>query len=166
MDDGLDNQKMFVIRKARQDPLLLEKNAFEDGNYTISSTIPEISRGFTDSYRDSLMYMENEAEYEPVRLLESVFQQDGSFYKIKVVTSMVEEDDLRKELFFSLLWLYLGMILTILILNNFLQKRAWNPFYKLLHRLEKFSIEKNRDIKYEKTNIDEFQLLNERVQAS
>lgn len=75
---------------------------------------------------------------------------------------MVEEDDLRKELF-SILWLYGGLIVIILLLNNFLQKKAWSPFYKLLTRLEKFSIENHRTIKYEATNIDEFRLLNERI---
>lgn len=163
LDDGLDNQKMLVIRKAREDPSILERSAFEDGNYIISPTTVEIGRGFTDEYRDTLMFMENEAEFEPVRLLESVFRQNGDFYKIKVVTSMVEEDDLRKELFFSILYLYLGLIFIILLLNNFLQKKAWKPFYKLLNRLDKFSIESGREIKYEKTNIDEFRLLNERV---
>lgn len=163
MDDGLDNQKMLVIRKARQDPSVLQKTAFEDGNYIITPTTTELSEGFTDAYRDTLMYMENESEYEPVRLLESVFQQDGSYYKIKVVTSMVEEDDLRKELFFSLLWLYLGLILTIVLLNSFFQQKAWKPFYKLLRRLEKFSIEKDEKIKFEETKIEEFQLLNERI---
>ncbi|NJY62564.1 sensor histidine kinase [Salinimicrobium sp. CDJ15-81-2] len=163
MDDGLDNQKMLVIRKAKQDSSVLKKNAFEDGNYIITPTTPEFSKGVTDAYRDTLMFMENEEEYEPVRLLESVFQQDGSFYKIKVVTSMVEEDDLRKELFFSLLWLYLGLILTIVLLNSFFQQEAWKPFYKLLRRLEKFSIEKDNQIEFEDTKIEEFQLLNERI---
>ena len=163
MDDGLDNQKMLIIRKARQDPSVLKKTAFEDGNYIITPTNAELSQGFTDAYRDTLMFMENESEYEPVRLLESVFQRDGSYYKIKVITSMVEEDDLRKELFFSLLWLYLGLILTIVLLNSFFQKKAWRPFYKLLRRLEKFSIEKDEKIKFEDTKIEEFQLLNERI---
>ena len=165
MDDGLENRKMLIIKRAQQDPSVLEKTAFEDGSYIVTPTTSENILGFTDSYRDSLMYMENEAEYEPVRLLESVFQQDGSFYKIKVVTSMVEEDDLKKELFLSLLWLYLGMILTILLLNNFLQQKTWKPFYKLLGRLENFSIEKDHDIQYEDTNIDEFKLLNKRVDS-
>lgn len=163
MDDGLDNQKMLVIRKAQQDSGVLDKSAFEDGNYIITPTTSTLGRGFTDAYRDTLMFMENEADYEPVRLLESVFQKDGDFYKIKVITSMVEEDDLRKELFFSLLWLYLGLILTIILLNNFFQQKVWQPFYKLLRRLENFSIEKDREIKYEETKIDEFRLLNERV---
>lgn len=163
MDDGLDNQKMLVIRKARQDPSLLKKSAFEDGNYIITPTTSRVGRGFTDAYRDTLMFMENESEYEPVRLIESVFQHEGALYKIKVVTSMVEEDDLRKELFFSLLYLYAGLILTILLLNNFFQKRAWKPFYKLLRRLEEFNIEKGGEIKFEDTKIEEFRLLNERV---
>lgn len=163
MDDGLDNQKRLVIKKARQDPNVLERSAFGEGNYIISPTTPQFGRDFTDAYRDTLMFMENEADYEPVRLLESVFQQNGRFYKIKVVTSMVEEDDLRKELFFSLLWLYLGLILTIVLLNSFFHKKAWKPFYKLLQRLEKFNIEKDREIKYDATKIDEFRLLNERV---
>lgn len=165
MDDGLDNQKILVIRKAQEDPSILQSSAFEDGNYIITPASEEIWKGFTDEYRDTLMFMENESEFEPVRLLESVFRQDKSFYKIKVITSMVEEDDLRKELFFSLLWLYAGLILSILLLNNFLQKKAWKPFYKLLHRLEKFRIEKGRDMQYETTNIDEFRLLNKRVDA-
>lgn len=163
MDDGLENQKMLVIRKAREDPSILERSAFEDGNYIITPITVETGKGFTDAYCDTLMFRENEADYEPVRLLESVFRQDGNFYKIKVVTSMVEEDDLRKELFFSTLYLYIGLIIVILLLNNFLQKKAWKPFYKLLGRLDKFSIENAREIKYEKTNIDEFRLLNERV---
>lgn len=165
MDDGLENQKMLILRKAKEDPQILETAAFEDGNYIITPTSRELGRSFNDSYRDTLMFMENELEYEPVRLLESVFQQDGTFYKIKVVTSMVEEDDLQKELFFSLLWLYLGLVLTIVLLNSFFQKRVWKPFYKLLRRLEKFSIEKDREIKFEDTNIDEFRLLNERIDS-
>src|SRR5690606_24685203 len=143
--------------------LLNMATEFEEGNFTITPTTLEEGLRFIEEFRDTLMFMENEAEYEPVRLLESVFQQDGSFYKIKVVTSMVEEDDLRKELFFSILYLYAGLIVVILLLNSFLQKKAWKPFYKLLGRLEKFSIENDREIKFEKTNIDEFRLLNERV---
>src|SRR5690606_21683670 len=143
--------------------LLNMATEFEEGNFTITPTTLEEGLRFIEEFRDTLMFMENEAEYEPVRLLESVFQQDGSFYKIKVVTSMVEEDDLRKELFFSILYLYIGLIIIILLLNSFLQKKAWRPFYKLLGRLEKFSIENDREIKFEKTNIDEFRLLNERV---
>ena len=163
MDDGLENQKMLVIRKAAKDPELLRKNTFDEGNFIITPTSSKTAENFTDAYRDTLMFMENEEDFEPVRLLESAFRQEGKYYKIKVVTSMVEEDDLIKELFFSLIWLYLGLVLTILLLNNFLHKKIWRPFYKLLRRLEKFNIEKDTEIKFEPTKVEEFQLLNERI---
>ena len=163
MDDGLDNQKMLIIRKAAEDPGLLQKNEFDEGNFTIVPTSAKTAKNIKDSYRDTLMFMENEEDYEPVRLLESAFRQDGNYYRIKVVTSMVEEDDLIKELFFSLIWLYIGLVFTILLLNNFLHKKVWRPFYKLLRRLEKFDIEKDTEIKFEHTKVEEFQLLNDRI---
>lgn len=163
MDDGLDNQKMLVIRKAAKDPALLKKNTFDEGNFIITPTSSKTAEKFTDAYRDTLMFMENEEDFEPVRLLESAFRHEGDYYKIKVITSMVEEDDLIKELFFSLIWLYVGLILTILLLNNFLHKKVWQPFYKLLRSLEKFNIEKDTEIKFGSTKVEEFQLLNERI---
>lgn len=164
MDDGLENQKILVIQQAKQDSSILEKDVFGDGYYIIKETTFHAIAEHKDAYRDTLMYMKNERDYEPVRLLESSFKFDDKYYKLKIITSMVEEDDLIKELFFSLLWLYLGLILTILILNNFLHKKVWNPFYKLLSRLGDFSIEKNKEIKFESTKIDEFRLLNERIE--
>ncbi len=46
------------------------------------------------------MYMQNEGEYEPVRILESIIEVDGAYYKIKLITSMVEEDNQIETLFF------------------------------------------------------------------
>lgn len=163
LDDGLENHKIQVIQRARQDPALLDEISFEDG-FSIQQVQDQQVLGLTDSYRDTLMYMQNERDYEPVRLLESYFEQDGNYYRVKVITSMVEEDDLVKELFFSLLWLYIGLILSIIVLNNVLHRRIWKPFYKLLSRLGNFNIEKDSLIKTEPTSIAEFQLLNSQVE--
>jgi len=163
MDDGLENQKMLVIRKAKEDPAILNKNEFGEGYYTIHK-LANTSTQFKDSYRDTLMYMDSEKENEPVRLLETVFKQDGQFYKLKVITSMVEEDDLIEDLLFALLWLYIGLIISITVLNNVILKKVWNPFYQLINELKNFDIEENDTIKIRKTSIDEFKLLNNQVQ--
>lgn len=163
LDDGLENNKIQIVQRARQDPSLLEKESFEDG-FSIQRVSEQKVLGQTDSYRDTLMYMQNERDYEPVRLLESYFEQDGTYYRVKIITSMVEEDDLVKELFFSLIWLYVGLILSIILLNNVLHRRIWRPFYKLLSRLGNFNIEKDTGIRTEPTSIKEFQLLNSQVE--
>ncbi|QYA26708.1 HAMP domain-containing histidine kinase [Gramella sp. MT6] len=164
MDDGLENQKMLVIRRVKEDAAILEKNEFGEGYYTIKKVELENVQNLKDNYRDTLMYMHNEEDFEPVRLLESVFQQNGEYYKLKVITSMVEEDDLIEDLLYSLLWLYLGLIFSIILLNNIVLKKVWNPFYKLISELKNFNIEKDENIKVEKTSIEEFNLLNKQIQ--
>ena len=163
IDDGLDNRKGLIIQKAVSDSTLLPKTAFGEGDFTIFETSAEEAKNFHDVYRDTLMFMQNEQDFEPVRLLESVFHLHDKYYKMQVITSMVEEDDLISELLIALIWLYLGLIATILLLNNFLLKRIWRPFYHLLKQLKDFRLEKP-SIQVKQTHIDEFKLLNEAVQ--
>ncbi|HET7361716.1 MAG TPA: HAMP domain-containing sensor histidine kinase [Salinimicrobium sp.] len=164
LDDGLANQKILVIQKARQDPTILNKNSFGNGYYTIKQIDEQQAVRFKDSYRDTLMYMQNEEDYEPVRLLETVFEQDGSFYKMKLTTSMVEEDDLIQNLLVSLIFLYAGLIISILVLNNLILKKVWSPFYRLLGQLKSFSIEKEENVDFQNTKIEEFSLLNKNIE--
>ena len=164
IDDGLDNQKGLVIQKAARDSTLLNKKGFEESDYSIIRIPAKKATTFNDVYIDTSMYMQNEKSFEPVRMLKTVFIQDGRYYQLQIVTSMVEEDDLIEELLYALLWLYLGMIITILVLNNFLLKRIWRPFYRLLTTLKNFRLEDPLPIKYESTKVDEFKLLNETIQ--
>lgn len=164
LDDGLENQKMLVIQRAKEQPDILHKSEFDDGSYTIKKVSPNYGLQFKDTYRDTLMYMQNEDDFEPVRMLESVFKLDNSYYKIKIVTSMVEEDDLIEDLLFSLIMLYLGLIVSILLLNNFILKKIWNPFYLLLNQLKDFRIDKDKTITTSPSKIDEFNLLNKRIE--
>lgn len=164
MDDSLENQKGLVLQKVIDNPEILQQKQFEDGYYTIQKLAHQPKKLGVDQYRDTLMFMHNEKDFEPVRLLETSFLQEGIYYKLKVITSMVEEDDLVEDLFYSILILYLGLILSILILNNFLLKNTWKPFYNLLEKLKNFSIESEQRITFEDTNIEEFALLNKNIE--
>ena len=135
IDDGLDNQKGLVIQKAASDTTILQKRNLEESDYAINEIPGGSAVDFHDSYIDTMMFMQNEKSDEPVRLLKTVFLQNGKYYELQVATSMVEEDDLIKQLFFAILWLYLGLVLSIIIFNNFLLKKIWLPFYRLLKHL-------------------------------
>jgi signal transduction histidine kinase len=108
--------------------------------------------------------MQNEHEFEPVRMLKSYFTQGNRYYELLVYTSMVEEDDLIKQLLYSMVWLYIGLLGTILILNNVLLRKIWRPFYLLLKRLQGFRLDNPGPVVPGKTHIAEFQLLNDAVQ--
>ena len=110
IDDGLDNQKGLVIQKAATDTTILNKNNFDESDYTINEIPAGAAVNLRDTYIDTMMFMQNEKSDEPVRLLKTVFLQNGKYYELKVATSMVEEDDLVKQILFSILWLYLGLV--------------------------------------------------------
>jgi signal transduction histidine kinase len=164
IDDGLDNQKGLILEKVAKDSSILRKSNFEEGDYAIRQISPESAKNAVDLYLDTMMYMQNEKDFEPVRLLRTNFHHGSKFYEMQVITSMVEEDDLTAKLFFALLWLYLGLVASILILNNFLLKRIWKPFYHLLKQLKEFKLESPFDLSVKETSIDEFKLLNDAVQ--
>jgi signal transduction histidine kinase len=91
--------------------------------------------------------------------LRTVFLQNGRYYRIDVITSMVEEDDLVSELLIALLLLYSGLVVTILMVNNVVLKKAWRPFYKLLEQLKQFRLERPVPLPEGKIKVEEFRLL-------
>ena len=90
MDDGLGNQKLLVIRKAAADTTILNHPEFEAGYYTIREIPFAKAATYTDTYQDTLMYMENEEDFEPVRMLRTAFRhQNNRYYELQLITSMV-----------------------------------------------------------------------------
>lgn len=164
LDDGLENRKILMIQEAQKKPNVLAQTNYGEGSYMIKEIDASTARQFRDIYRDTLMYMQNEKDYEPVRLLETAFRQNGFYYKMTLYTSMVEEDDLIRNLLYSLLFLYLGLMASIIILNNLILRKIWKPFYRLLSQLKNFSIEKNEQVYFEETKIEEFTLLKESME--
>lgn len=163
MDDGLDNQKLLVLQKARTDSTVFRRTSFEEGDYTIREIPAQLAGPSRNAYVDTLMYMKNEDEFEPVRMLKTVFTHNNRYYELKVITSMVEEDDLIHQLLYSLLWLYGGLVATILLLNNVLLRKTWQPFYRLLKKLKSFRLESPQPVEDIDTRIDEFRLLNDTI---
>lgn len=165
MDDGLGNQKLLVINRVSQYPALLNKRDFQEGNYAIQPISLEQARNHKDVYSDTLMYMQNEKDFEPVRMLKTVFSHQDQYYSMRVITSMVEEDDLVYELFTALIWLYLGLVITIIMLNNLLLQKIWRPFNRLIEQLGSFKLEKAEPLQLSETKIDEFNTLNTAVDS-
>ena len=136
IDDGLENTKLLVITKAFGDTSLLYKDNFWESNYRIREVRQQESVDFTDRYSDTLMYTQNERDFEPFRMLTTIFRgPNGKYYKLRVISSMVEEDDLIEDLLYSLLALYAILIVSMVVVNNFLLRRIWRSFYRTIDRL-------------------------------
>jgi len=163
IDDNLGNYKLLIVQKASKDSSVLYKADFDESNYSIRKINTPHAHKQKDVYKDTLMYMQNEDDLETVRLLKTVFTLNHSdYYELRIISSMVEEDDLIEDLFYSLIWLYAVLLISIFIVNTFLLKKIWKPFYSLLDQLEGFSLNNNNFLP-SKTRVHEFKLLNNAV---
>jgi len=160
VDEGLENYKRQIVHLAQKDTNILRQHSFEEGFYAIKEIDSNYAFSFRDIYVDTLMYMQDNddenMELEPVRQLTTAFERNGKYYKLTIINSMVEEDDLVQDLIWEAVGLYLVLILSIAFINNFVLQKLWEPFYLLLEKLKNFQLGKS-EIPVVPTNVKEFE---------
>ena len=144
------------MQKAQKDTLVLKKHTFDESNYAIQEISKSIALNIRDTHQDTLMYMLNEEKMEPVRMLTTAFELDKRYYKLRVISSMVEEDDQISNLLWSTSWLFIILVVSIIVINNLVLRKLWKPFYGLLQQLKEFRIDKNTSIPPIQTTTQEF----------
>ena len=160
LDDGLENQKILLLQRLPANPEILSHQDLDLWNHAITPISEMQFKKFKERYSDTLMYMINEQDFEPVRVFETGMKYNNGYYKVKFITSMVEEDDLIHDLVLYIIVLYALLMITIIVLNNLMLRKIWQPFHSLMAQLLNFRIEKNHQIQTKDTTIEEFQLLN------
>ncbi|MDD2635731.1 MAG: HAMP domain-containing sensor histidine kinase [Bacteroidales bacterium] len=161
IDDGLDNNRLLILQKIKTDSTLLAQNKFGGNNFEIHPISKQKAHTFKEVYKDTLMYRLNEDDLEPVRILHSTFEHQNNYYEIKIISSLIEEDDLIEDSFWSIVWLFVILIASIIIVNNVVLRKIWNPFYVILERLKTYRLDKD-DAPFEiETKTKEFIQLQE-----
>lgn len=160
VDEGLENYKRVIVHKAETDSSLLSKNHFDESFFAIREIGRDEALAAKDRYVDTLLYMQDAddevPELEPARVLSTAFENNGRYYELKIINSMVEEGDLAEELLREAVWLYLILVASVIVINNLVLQRLWKPFYHLLDRLRNFRLNRPEQLPEVKTNTREF----------
>lgn len=163
LDDGLENNKMLIIQRAMRDSTILANADFNERNYAIREISREQALGMRDVYADTLLYVINEEDFEPYRLLKTAFRIQDQYYELQVISSSLEKDDLSEDILYSIIWLYFIILLSVLVINNLILRRIWAPFYQLLAKIGQFNLERNPVITPTPSSVSEFRQLDEQV---
>jgi len=167
VDEGLENYKRQIVYQAVKDSSVLQQFSFDEGFYAIRTISEAEAASFRDVYTDTMLFMQDvddEApELEPTRMLTTVFEHNNRFYELQIINSMVEEDDLVKEIFREAIILYLILIICLIIINNVVLKKLWNPFYALLRQLKDYRIGATTTFPHIQTATKEFKDLQSAV---
>lgn len=99
-------------------------------------------------------------EYEAGRGLISSVTVGDKYYKILIIVSKVETEDLIRLIFFITIGVILLLLAVLLITNRLILNRLWQPFYNMMGELRIFNIADEHQIPDLKTSIEEFKELN------
>ncbi len=166
IDDGLKNQKILILREVYSDPAIIQNTQeFGVNQFRI---LPAEEGDIIDRnhFSKELIYMPYDEDDEPYRILHTGFyDRDGNPYKLEIRTSTVEEDEFLINLALSLAVLYLVIVLSIMVINHFVLRKAWKPFHQILANLSKYRFGDVKSFYAVPTQVSEFEELNEQIEV-
>src|ERR1700754_4968854 len=83
---------------------------------------------------------------ESGRGLISFIDMGNAYYKILIVESKVETEDLIQIIFGITIGVILLLLLALVIINRLILNRLWQPFYNILGELKLFHVSDTRNI--------------------
>lgn len=157
-DDSLADYAETIIRRQLAGYPLPQPNSGSNNSYTIVPLEGEVEPYST--YYDQMVYIPEEQDTEPARVLTTIFSDaDGRFYELKVAMPTFERDDLRDSIFWHVIALSIVLVLTILASSLLIFQRSMRPLFTLLSWFDAYVPGKKvRDIP--NSDVTEFNKLN------
>lgn len=119
----------------------------------------------SESYQTVTLYDSMEHEDRPFRELSSSVLIQGKPYLLSIKMSLVDNDELLFAIGSVQIVVVIVLALGLILINRSLSQKLWKPFYKTLHQLKTYEIDKNETLEAETTNILEFDDLNKAVSS-
>lgn len=152
IDEGLDDQVEVITHRLKSDSSLLYVHELGLNGFAIAPAAAKEK----EHYTDTLLYVPSEGEVERVRLRTGTFEFQDRYHRIQAYTSTVEEDDLVETMAWALIALYVLLLLTIVLVNNVVLRRLWQPFQAMLAQLKSFRLGTSRELPPVRSRTSEF----------
>jgi signal transduction histidine kinase len=169
--EHLSAEKQIIERKLK-DGYPIASLAGNVGDKILTEQIPALS-GKKPFYKmvpqkEEYEKREAESEEEEEEAEESVFDAtalvfevpaEGKYYRITLIKSFDNDEELGKNILFAVMFSALLMAFTIAVVNIFIYKKLWKPFYAILDQLRHFSISRNSAVVFPEARTQEFSYL-------
>jgi signal transduction histidine kinase len=81
-------------------------------------------------------------------------------YSISLMQTLQEKNDLLKDISLYIFFLFLGLLITSIVMSYLISRKLWNPFHLAVREAEKYDIQSDKPINLPESNIKEFMQLN------
>lgn len=162
-DDSLENYSLYIITKKLSGAELPIGSNGTNNTYFLKEVSQEYAFQVKNiRYSDEMVYISDIEDYEPARVLHTVFKDaEGKYYELTVAIPSVDKADLKQSMLIGLIILFASLFITIIIINLLTYKRTMKPLYTLLQWIDDYTPGgTNKPLSID-TDIIEFQKLNE-----
>jgi signal transduction histidine kinase len=168
MDDNLESYSETIIVRMLSHQELPPLNSGSNNSYSIKPVDPHYAAmhdGIT--YSDVEVYIPEREEYEPARVLTTIFEDvEGQHYELRVASPSFERDELAAAILQWLILIYFVLLATVIIITLIVLRRSMRPLYELLNWLDRYQPgHKHEDVPND-TTIPEFRQLNDAAQKA
>ncbi|MET6998113.1 HAMP domain-containing sensor histidine kinase [Chitinophaga defluvii] len=110
--------------------------------------------------QDVMLFQEVAGQKTPFRQLTQAIPVHGKTYLLTIRKSLIEKNDLIKNVFQVMLGVFAGLLCFTLLLNWLVSKRIWQPFYQSLEKIHHVALKEMPDLQFKRTTVHEFNQLN------
>lgn len=162
VDDNLEEYSKEIIKRSLSGEEITTAAQLSNNSYGIVE-LPEqeaVKMKGKMTFSEKMIYIDSKQETEPARILKTTFKNQDKWYLLTVYTPTIEKKDLKEAILFWIIFLYIILLLTMLIINIFIFKKSMKPLYVLLKWLDNYKVGTNNTNLDNNTDITEFQRLN------
>jgi signal transduction histidine kinase len=159
-DTSLEVEEQEIFDYAKLNHQLPQVFESQDQQISFTSVPKPVKREFINT-----VYYKKSNEPESGRGLISSVYLSQHYYRILIVESKVETEDLIQIIFGITIGVILLLLLALIITNRLILNRLWQPFYNILDELKLFDVSGTRSIPPLENAVDEFQELHSEVSA-
>lgn len=116
-------------------------------------------------FRDDNYYIPDKREYEPARVLTTLFHTpDGRWMELEVATPTFEKDDLLETILGWIVFLYVVLLISGVSLTMWVIRSSMKPFYRLLQWVDRYTPGHAHEPVPNATSVAEFRQLSGAMQ--
>lgn len=164
-----------IVYKQIDESLVTEKTIIQD-QIEDTDTIPDFEASFghqievhlyksgikySQVIRDTSLYDSISDSYLPFRHIRFANRTPkNTGYLINIYQSLDENQKLLDSISLGMLFIFIALLLTSIVINYLISKKIWQPFYKSLKEVSNYNVLDDGQLVLDNTNIDEFRQLN------
>ena len=168
VDDALEDYTTLIITRKLAGRELPNAGDGSNNTFTITPVSADYARRHSHyRYHDESVYIPEKREYEPARVIITIFNDaEGQYYELKVSTPSFEKADLFSAVLLWIVALYVLLLLITVGITMLIFYRNLRPLYILLEWLDSYHPGVNPKPINNPTRVTEFKRLNVALQSA